>query len=555
MREKGKRFITKYGFRLFVFAFLTVVFMLLGRDGPVLFDDSGSYMRIRWHEGVMPAYPILLLLNQYFFGDIWYLWAVILEQALLAAFSVTVFEETLRKRFGLLPVEGVLICLFALYPYTIEMPVVMTQAILTEGIAYSIFYLFLAVLLSAVWDKSYIRLAGAFGITLLLSAVRSQLQILFAVCGIVFFYLVCMGKKTAGKGRKIIRAAAGLLGCMAVSLAGVVLVLGLIRGYRVMLGPEHPFNRFGLKVQWPEVYQIALEEDRQKAAAQEAAGTELDAQAAESEGQAETVNEEALSAAETEEALVDKSFTTSQYMTLIFSRGMYEADYEDAALFQDPVVKGLFLALYEETDREQERYAYAREGLWMWKDIVGGIGKIGGTCLFTPSEYYVEYAPEVIRSEQFSEIRSSHLRTIGFTLIRAHFGRFLYHTLMLLPQAFISTVFFQFAPLYGFCHLVTAFLYLAALSLMVWGYADVRARREGAEMMALVLGSNVVTVLVISLVFFGQQRYLVYAFGMFYIAYYVLLRKLWNLYIRGRLSELWKRRSAFGKALQKKKDR
>ena len=154
MREKGKRFITKYGFRLFVFAFLTVVFMLLGRDGPVLFDDSGSYMRIRWHEGVMPAYPILLLLNQYFFGDIWYLWAVILEQALLAAFSVTVFEETVRKRFGLLPVEGVLICLFALYPYTIEMPVVMTQAILTEGIAYSIFYLFLAVLLSAVWDKS-----------------------------------------------------------------------------------------------------------------------------------------------------------------------------------------------------------------------------------------------------------------------------------------------------------------------------------------------------------------------------------------------------------------
>ena len=162
MREKGKRFITKYGFRLFVFAFLTVVFMLLGRDGPVLFDDSGSYMRIRWHEGVMPAYPILLLLNQYFFGDIWYLWAVILEQALLAAFSVTVFEETVRKRFGLLPVEGVLICLFALYPYTIEMPVVMTQAILTEGIAYSIFYLFLAVLLSAVWDKSYIRLAGFF---------------------------------------------------------------------------------------------------------------------------------------------------------------------------------------------------------------------------------------------------------------------------------------------------------------------------------------------------------------------------------------------------------
>ena len=179
------------------------------------------------------------------------------------------------------------------------------------------------------------------------------------------------------------------------------------------------------------------------------------------------------------------------------------------------MLKGLYLALYEAVDAEKQRYVYADEGLWMWKDIVGGIGKIGLTCFFTPSEYYVEYAPEIILSEQFSEIRTSHLQTIGLTLIRAHFGRFLYHTLMLLPQAFISTVFFQFAPLYGFCHLVTALLYLVAFALMIWGYADVRVRKEAAEMMALVLGTNVVVVLIISLIFFGQQRYLVYNFVTF----------------------------------------
>lgn len=523
MREKGKQFLTKYGFRLFVFAVLLLLFLLSGHGGPVLFDDSGSYMRIRWHEGVMPAYPILLLLNQYFFGDTWYLWAVIAEQAILAAFAVTVLEETVRKRFGLHPLEGILVCLFALYPYTIEMPVVMTQAILTEGIAYSLFYLFLAVLLRAVWDRSYIRLAGAFGIVLLLSAVRSQLQILFGVCGIVFLYLVCMRGGRAKRGKKALRFLAGSAGCAVVSVAGIFLVLMLIRGYRVMLEPEHPFNRFGLKVQWPEVYQIALEEDRQKQAA-EAAGV----QAGTEEAETEPAGAETVSA----EALVDKSFTTSQYMTLIFSRGMYEADREDAALFQDPVLKGLYQALYEAVDAEKERYVYASEGLWMWKDIVGGIGKIGMTCFFTPSEYYVEYAPEMILSDQFSEIRSSHLQTIGLTLIRAHFGRFLYHTLMLLPQAFISTVFFQYAPLYGFCHLVTLFLYLAALGLMIWGFADVRARKEAAEMMALVLGTNVVTVLIISLVFFGQQRYLVYNFGPFYMAFYLLLRQLWRVRAR-----------------------
>lgn len=511
MRKKGKQLITEYGFCLSVFAVMFLLFMLLGHNGPAVFDDSGSYMRIRWHEGVMPVYPVFLLLNECLFGFERYLWPVITEQALLAAFSITVLEETARIRFGLRPAEGILLCLVLLYPYTIEMPTVMTQAILTEGIAYSLFYLFLAVLLRAVWDKSYIRLAGAFAMTFLLSAVRSQLQILFGVCGVVFFYLVCMRGRGAGRGKKVIRTLAGAVGCLAVSAAGVLLVLGLIRGYQVLLQEEHLLGKIGLKVQWPRIEKALLEEEKQR-----------------EENQEEQPEEETAVAFE----LTEFDFRTSQYMTLVFSRGMYEAEYEDADLFQDPVLKGLYLALYDAVDAEKQRYVYADEGLWMWKDIVGGIGKIGGICFWIPSEYYMEYAPEIILSDQFSDIRYSHLLTIGFTLIKAHFGRFLYHTWMLLPQAFISTVFFQYAPLYGFCHLVTALLYATAFALMIWAYADRRVKREAAEMMALVLGINVVMVLVISLVFFGQQRYLVYAFGPFYIAYYLLLRHLWYVCAR-----------------------
>lgn len=524
--EKGKRFLTKYGFRLILFAAVLAFFLAAGHAGPVQFDDSGSYIRIRWHEGVMPVYPLFLLCNQCLFGDASYLWAVIVEQALLAAFSVVLLEESIRKQFGCHPAEGGLFCVLALYPYTIEMPgAVMTQAILTEGIAYSLFYVFLTVLLKAVWKKSYAWLAGAFGMTLFLSAVRSQLQILFGVCGIVFLYLVCMRGKGKGKVQKLLGFLAGLAGCAAVSLTGVLLVFGIVRGYHVMLQTDHSLYLFGLKVQHPEIYEIVLEERRQEEEARAAAEEAQPQQAAQETPAAEPQEEE--------EPLVNKNFSTSQYLTLIFSRGMYEADYEDAELFTDSVLKGLYLALYEAVDTEEERYAYAKEGLWMWKDIVGGLGKIGGICFMTPSEYYVEHAPEIIESEQFSDIRAGHLQTIGLTLIRAHAGRVLYHALMLLPQAFICTVFFQFAPLYLFCHLVTAFLYLSGLVLMIWGYADVRTRKEGAEMMALILGTNVVMVLIISLVFFGQQRYLVYAFGPFYMAYYLLLRQLWRVRVRG----------------------
>lgn len=173
----------------------------------------------------------------------------------------------------------------------------------------------------------------------------------------------------------------------------------------------------------------------------------------------------------------------------------------------------------------------------MWKDIVGGIGKIGEICLMVPSNYYVESAQEVIRAADFGAVRTEHMLTIGMTLIKAHFGRFLYHTLMLMPQAFVSSVFFQYAPLYGFCHMVTAFLYLSATFLMIWAYTDPRIRKESAEMMALVLGINVMTVFIISLVFFGQQRYLVYTFGPFYMAYYLLIRQLWRMRVRGLLGK------------------
>lgn len=527
LKERGRHFITKNGFCLFLFAAVLAFFLLAGRSGPVLFDDSGGYMQLRWGEGVMPVYPILLLLNQYIFGDGLYLWVVIVEQALLAAFSVVFFEEALRRRFSFHWAEGILLAVLALYPYTIEMPTaVMTQAVITEGIAYSLFYIFLTLLLLAVWEKSYLRFTSAVCMTVLLAAVRSQLQILFGVCGIVFLYLICCRSgKNAGWRRRIGCLFVGLVGCVTISLAGILLVSGIVRGYRAMLRTEQVYM-FALQVQQPEEYQSFLQERKEQERVQSAKTGE----GALEEGQVQTNTR-------TEEELVNKDFTTSQYLTLVFSRGMYEADPADAGLFQDEVLRGLYLALYEAVDAEQQRYVYAQEGLWMWKDIVGGIGKIGKICFRTPSEYYVEYAPEIIASENFSETRSSHLRTVGMTLIKAHFGRFLYHTLMLLPQAFISTVFFQFAPLYLICHLVTAFLYLSATVLMIWGYADARAKKEGAEMMALVLGTNVVMVFVISLVFFGQQRYLVYAFGPFYAAYYLLMRQLWIVRVRGFLRE------------------
>lgn len=487
-----------------------LAFLVLGSGEPVMFDDSDSYMRIRRIEGVMPVYPLFLLLNQYIFGDDKYLQVVIVEQAVIAVGSILLFIKVIKGRFELRYWEMYLCFFLCLLPFTTEMPDSMaTQQILTEGLAYALFYLFMICLVQAVWNKRFAWLTGACGMAFLLAMLRSQLQILFGVCGVIFLYLSWSVFKTPVKrlGGLII----GIAGCLLISGAGIWVISRTAEGYNRLINDNMTVNAFIMRIQDPEYYQEFSQTD---------SGTVKSSEEIEA----------AIRTRQEEKYAAQPAINNSQYTSLIFSRGMYEADYEDADLFTDEMLKGLYEVLYGAVDHEQQRYAYENKGLWMWQDIVGGIGRVGKTCLPIGVQYYRDYYPEIYESDSFNGIWNDNLQTIGMELLQEHVGRFLYHTLMLLPQAFICTVFFQIKQIYLLCHLVTLFLYLSAAALMIWGYADKKINNKYAEFMAVVLGTNIVIILLISVVFFGQQRYLVYNFGIFYVAYYLLVAQLWEIY-------------------------
>lgn len=485
-----------------------IVFLFLGEPGYVLFDDSASYMNFYANmEGVMPIYPFFLHGNKLLFGEERYLYAVIVEQAGIASICVILFAGMIKKRFRLKYWEAYVCYGLTLIPFTTNMPEAMTtHEILTEGLAYAVFYLFMAALMFAVWDKSFKQLGASCLAALILALIRSQLQILFGVCGVICIYIVLLRRSNIGMKKWFLRILCGLAGCMIISLAGVVCVGKISSAYQQFKGEAR--------------------KERQEIAKQQ-------------EAQEQPGQQGSLEAADNAAERRKPALKTSQYVSLIFSRGMYEADAEDYLLFEDEQVRNLYLAMYPQVDQEQCRYAYAVPGLWMWKDIVGGIGSVGVKCLYLQNEFYQENYPELVYSDAYSTVRNNNQIQIGLTLIKAHFGRFLYHTAMLLPQAFICTVFFQIKQIYLLCHLVTLFLYLSAAILMIWAYRDKKVGRPYGELMCAVLGTNLVMVLVISLVFFGQQRYLVYNFGIFYIAYFLLLMQLWKLYGRELLLRIW----------------
>lgn len=519
-------------------AVILLCFFILGRGNYVICDDTVYYLRVVSNsEGVVPVYPLFLLINELIFGA-GYLNAVVAEQALLAVVCISITVRVFMKRFALPYWQGYLIAAFAVLPFTMNLPVSMTtQEILTEGIGYAVFYLFMAALFKAVWDKSLLWLGVMWGVALFLSLVRSQLQILFVICWVICIYVFALRNRPEKTGGKIVRLLAGTVIGALVCMIGIVCSMKINNCYRGLVRQDNAFTQLAVRVQ--KNFQSDMQEDPVARAQSE--------KAAESEETA--VTEEAVDAGEnanTEEQSMEpeQPYKTSQYVTLIFSRGMYEADYEDYKLFEDELLQELFLALYEGADSNGSRYAYAKPGLWMWRDVSAGIGQVGIDCFVVQNDFYGSVHPQIGQDVRYSDIRNENQIKIGIALLKEHFGRFLYHTLVMLPQGFICTVFFQIAPIYFLCHMVTLFLYVSALGLMIWAYKNRNVENGYGETMCAVLCTNLVMVVVISLVFFGQQRYLVYSFGLFYIAYFLILMQLWKQYGGMFLEKMkaWKKR-------------
>lgn len=494
------------------------VFLFLGEPGYYVIDDSFTYMDITSGiEGVMPVYPLFLLANRHIFGEAGYLYAVVIEQSVFAAFCVICFIGFLKKHLHLSMLESYICFALALLPFVADLPeTVIPREILSEGIAYAAFYLFFVVLLKTVWSKSFKWYVFLCICTLLMASIRSQLQILFGVCGVVCFYILVFGKKYKKKRWLPLFILIGLTGCVITGLAGIRATAQITIEYQKVT------KAIAEKEQTAMAEADTMEKDVEEAeAAKEDDGEDL-IETSEAAGTADSGEPE--DTAEEEVRTFIPLYGGSQYVSLIFNKGMYEADYEDYQLFEDERFRNMFLESYEKIDEERCRYAYAEPGLWMWRDIADS-GRIGVICM--------ESCP-------WPEDRMP----MGIMLIKAHFGRFLYHMLMLMPQAFVSTVFFQIERFYLLCHLVTLFLYVSAIALTIWAYADKRINRACGELMSCVLVTNCILVVAISAVFFGQKRYLFYNFGIFYMAYFLLLVQLWKCYGKDLLRKRREKRKA-----------
>lgn len=475
------------------------VFLCLGERGYLLWKDSEAYLAFDGRVGIMPLYPLYLHMNRILFGEGVYLYAAVAGQTALAGICIFIFTEYIRRKFRLSYLASYPVYLFAMFmPFTVNYPQsISNHDILTESLAYPLFYLYMVFFLKGIFDKRYRDIVLLVIFSVLLALTRTQLQLIGAMNAAAFFYVAWMKGRHYRIFRQLARGAALVAAAVMVVAGGEILILGA--------------NSVGQRM-------IA---SMNRSAAEEGGDAEESGDADEAEEAIDAAGAETDAAAS---AGADISNVVSQYGHLLIDKAFYEIEEDDYLLFEDPQMQELCRAIYEAADAEQGRYVYARDGLWMWEDIMNGIA--GGTHVAGLGwAAYLEENPD-------TTLTYAAVNTIAATLAAKHLGRIVYHTLRMMPPGFICTVFFQKSSIYLLCHIITLIIYASAAALVVWGYRKKEIPRIYPEFLLGCMVVNVLFVLVMTVMFFAMQRYLVYCFGIFYVAYYLMVVKAGQFYLR-----------------------
>lgn len=205
-----------------------------------------------------------------------------------------------------------------------------------------------------------------------------------------------------------------------------------------------------------------------------------------------------------------------QFTSVLMIHAFYEVDYEDRELFDTPEMQEIFERVYGAVDEERYRYVYARQDLYMWQDLV---------CDRIPSVVYWEIKGYSAQHPELDINIRKTIQELGSIVLFKHFGRYLYHTVRLMMSGFIAAVFWQIEPIYLLCHFIALFLYLYAL---IGSIICLKRKKncQAAEFMLTVVGFIFILIVIVNLMFFGMQRYVVYAMGIFYCAAYLLFKEL-----------------------------
>lgn len=215
-------------------------------------------------------------------------------------------------------------------------------------------------------------------------------------------------------------------------------------------------------------------------------------------------------------------FDESQITDALIGKTIYVSDETDVELFETEELKGAFLTLYEYADQDKKLHKYADEYEGeKWIHITEGMNYTTAECWRNLYQYSLE---ENLEYEYVEAMQTD----IMFILLVNHWLDLIVVFIELAIQSLISAIFIKKSEWYVICLTITFMLYLCGFILRwICKRKLVKDHKvyEIFDLTMIVLLSNVC---ILNLLFMGLQRYVVYTFGLFYIALFIMVIKLWE---------------------------
>ena len=334
----------KYREQIFYILLIGVSFfslLLLGERGYYEYTDSYQYIQMKNSQGVVPLYPLFIHVHRKLLGEELYLYGVVMSQTVLCIACATCWNIWIRRRFKVGYFTLALVYLVSLIPFAIDMPITLiNHSILTEALAYPLFYIFVIFFIEAAFRKKIGWGISVFGWAILMSLIRTQMQICIGFAFLDFVYILWYREKQQQNHRiksklicYIFSAVCGL----------IVMAIGEIAVLQI--------NQFLVEIQREVRENYFVQEKNNKS---------------------EPLNQE-------ESSQYVASNMTGQFDSILIDKTFYEIEENDWGYLQDKEVQELFRDIYMVSEEEQANYKYSRNDLWKWQDIMNGTA--GGTSI------------------------------------------------------------------------------------------------------------------------------------------------------------------------------
>ena len=180
MSKQQKNELSRSIYFVSLVVFGIIFFFLIGQQGPIVTDDSKTYLS--FSPGVSVIYLLYPRFLQFFsiiFGEQYFLYAVYMVQGLLAIIVSVVLTEFFRKEYNLNYILAFLVFVLSVLPYGYSLPEsVVTHHILTEGVTFPIFTLFMLVSIKLFLYEKKRYLCEGLLLSVMLVMLRSIIDVI-----------------------------------------------------------------------------------------------------------------------------------------------------------------------------------------------------------------------------------------------------------------------------------------------------------------------------------------------------------------------------------------